>query len=261
MDLSTVPVPDVVSMTRTEAEIAIRRAGLSPELRFVESSRDVLWDRVLRQSPPPGGRAARGQRVRLLLVVRQAGEHAPGTEPMIGFEDTLPAAADAPPETAPAALALASATPPKSVPLSFGVPSVVGKTEGAARRMLREVGLGMKVVGRSYHDSVPRGCVIRQTPRPGQVPSADENVRVVISRGPRPASPPAAFVTIYAEPASCDVWVYPDDGPTAGKCPCTVRLSPGDHSLLLWDTTHLRQVEFTLRAEAGTGFSVRPRIH
>jgi hypothetical protein len=119
----------------------------------------------------------------------------------------------------------------------------------------------MKVVGRSYRDSAPVGRVLSQEPLPGEAPSADENVRVVISGGPQPASPPAAFVTIYAEPADCAVWVYADGGPTVGKCPCTVRLSPGDHSVLLWDTTHLRQVEITLHATAGAKFSIRPRVH
>jgi hypothetical protein len=70
-----------------------------------------------------------------------------------------------------------------------------------------------------------------------------------------------ATATIQADPSSCEVWVYVDGGAAVGKCPCTVRLSPGRHAITLWDTTHLKEIEFTVTAKAGTGFSVRRQVH
>ena len=183
MDLVTRPVPEVVSLTRREAEAAIRRAGLTPAVKLTESSEETLWERVLQQSPLGGMRAARGQEVRLLVAVRERGrDDSREVGPLITYEEALPQAAEAPPKPSPRQAAPKEAR----VATAFGVPRVTGKREREARRLLRAVGLGMRIASRPYSRSVPRGRVLRQDPAPGAAPPADENVRVVVSRGPRP---------------------------------------------------------------------------
>lgn len=317
-DLLTLPVPEVVSLTRSEAEAAIRRAGLSPAVRLTESSEEVLWDRVLQQSPLAGMRAARGQEVRLLVAVREQGEREKGP-PLIVYPEAQEEQGPGPRPTAPEE---------ERVALSFGTPQITGRSWVEARRMLRAVGLGREIAGKEFSDAVPRGYVLRQDPAAGEAPPADETVRVVlsygraarvprvmgrtraeaaallekaglravvarrwdqataetvvathpragtalprgervtlvVSRGPRPTEVTAteAALTIYATPSSCTVWVYVDGGSALGKCPCTVRLRPGQHIITLWDTTHLRELEFRVTAKAGSGFSVRKQVH
>ena len=177
MDLVTVPVPDVVGLPRAEAEAALHRAGLTPSRRTVESSNDTLWDRVLQQSPVAGRRAARGQKVAILLSVREGTRPtAEEVGPLVSYEEEEEAEAAPTPRARPAA-------EPAGLPFSIGVPRVTGKSEGSARRALRAVGLGLKIAKRRFSRTVPRGRVMRQYPRPGEAPPADENVRVVVSRG------------------------------------------------------------------------------
>jgi len=187
MDFATVPVPDVVGLPRAEAEAALRRAGLTPSLRTVESGNDTLWDRVLQQSPVAGMRAGRRQKVALLLAVRE------GTRPSAEEAGPLVSYPEAVAEAAPSPRARPAAEP-AGLPFSVGVPRVTGKSEGSARRALRAIGLGMRVAKRSFSRTVPRGRVMRQYPLPGEAPPADENVRVVVSLGR------AARVTEAARP-------------------------------------------------------------
>jgi serine/threonine-protein kinase len=79
-------------------------------------------------------------------------------------------------------------TPSLGPPL-VAVPDVTGKTLQAAERALHRSRLGIEVARREYHDRIPEGAVISQTPLGGQLQEG-EVVRVVVSRGHAPVRVP-----------------------------------------------------------------------
>jgi serine/threonine-protein kinase len=79
-------------------------------------------------------------------------------------------------------------TPSLGPPL-VAVPDVRGKSLKAAERLLEGSRLGIEVGKRQYHDRIPEGSVISQTPLGGQLQEG-EDVRVVVSRGHAPVRVP-----------------------------------------------------------------------
>jgi hypothetical protein len=179
-DLVTIKVPDVVAMTTTQAQEALSRAGLNWKLREVESTRRVVWDRVVRQVPRAGARAARREAVLLTVMV----EHA--SEPLSAVETRAALARD------PSLVPMRTPQPAKSRrtaqlggPIS-GVPDVTGMTLLQARRKLRPLGLDVAIAGRRYSTQTRRGRIVSQRPKAGGSAPANDEVRVVLSRGRRP---------------------------------------------------------------------------
>jgi beta-lactam-binding protein with PASTA domain len=140
------------------------------------------------------------------------------------------------------------------------VPRLAGLKEGAARSALREAGLGVAVVHRT-DDGAPAGHVIRSTPRAGSHVAPGSRITLVISSGPGRPLPDYGTLVVSTEPTSCQVWLYVDGGNTRGECPQTIRVSPGRHYVILWDTTHRVPLRLTVNVERGAVLKVHRRVH
>jgi eukaryotic-like serine/threonine-protein kinase len=65
------------------------------------------------------------------------------------------------------------------------VPEVTGLGEDAAVRQLEEAGFRPRIL-REYHETIPEGRVIEQSPDPGNEVEAGKQVRITVSRGKAP---------------------------------------------------------------------------
>jgi len=63
------------------------------------------------------------------------------------------------------------------------VPNLLGAAAPLAIERLKEYDLEGKIVGESYHPSIPKGAVIHQDPAPGARVKAKRTVRLTISQG------------------------------------------------------------------------------
>ena len=178
-DLVTIKVPDVVAMTTTQAQKVLSRAGLNWKLREVESTRRAVWDRVVRQVPRAGAHAAWRETVLLTVMVKHA------SQPLSAAETRAALARDPSlvPMRTPASAKSRQARWPGG-PIS-GVPDVTGMTLLQARRKLLRLGLEVVEAGRRYSTQTRRGRIVSQRPKAGGSAPANDQVRVVLSRGRR----------------------------------------------------------------------------
>ena len=100
----------------------------------------------------------------------------------------VPTIATAPVE--PTATAGIVATP---APGEVIVPDLVGMEQETARQTLARLGLGMSVVGETYHPTIPALSVVSQQVLAGQSIKRGESVGVVISQGPQLVTVPQAI--------------------------------------------------------------------
>jgi beta-lactam-binding protein with PASTA domain len=179
-DLVTIKVPDVVAMTTTQAQETLSRAGLKWKVLEVESTRRAMWDRVVRQLPRAGARAARREAVLLTVMVEYV------TQPLSAAETRAALARD--PSLVPVPRTRSSASGRAAWPGGpvNGMPDVTGMTLLQARRKLRPLGLDVAVAGRRYSTQTRRGRIVSQRPKGGGSAPASDEVRVVLSRGRRP---------------------------------------------------------------------------
>jgi beta-lactam-binding protein with PASTA domain len=137
------------------------------------------------------------------------------------------------------------------------VPSVTGLTQRVATERLRQSGLVVAVASRR-DGSMARGLAVGSTPSAGRTAEPGSRVTLIISAGrPRAPAPGYGTLSVSAEPAGCEVWVYVDGGDPRGTCPLTVRLAPGDHAVTLWDTSHEPGAQQDLRVEIADGASTK----
>jgi serine/threonine-protein kinase len=80
---------------------------------------------------------------------------------------------------------------------TVAVPALVGTEEKAAAAAATEAGLLMRVVERRTSDD-PAGLIIEQRPSPGSFLSEDDEIEVVVSRGP----PPVPLPDVTGQPAA-----------------------------------------------------------
>ncbi len=73
------------------------------------------------------------------------------------------------------------------------VPEMKGRATEAARGMLRDLGLGLRIEGKGFDPIIPPGGVISQQPETGQTVRIGSAVRVIISEGPETARMPSVL--------------------------------------------------------------------
>ena len=73
-------------------------------------------------------------------------------------------------------------TPPRP---EVRVPSLVGKEYNAARQLLSEQKLKIKILNRIYNSDYPAGYVVSQRPEAGQPKRINTEIEVVLSKGPQ----------------------------------------------------------------------------
>ncbi|HEX6699446.1 MAG TPA: PASTA domain-containing protein [Gaiellaceae bacterium] len=153
-----VAIPAVVGRTRDDAVAALKKAGLVAAVFSVPSTEQQGL--VVAQDPQPGGKAAKGSRVRL-----NVSQGAPQTTPT----PTTP--------TNTSGTTAAQAT-------TVTVPRLVGLKQLAAQRKLQALGLRVRTV---YVPSTkPQGTVVAQRPAPGATADRGARVRINVSNGPNP---------------------------------------------------------------------------
>jgi len=208
-----VPVPTIIGLTQTEAEVTLTAAGLSLTVSEQQFSETAPKDTVISSDPQPGGEVAEGGTVD--AVISQGPERyavpdvtgmspqaavteITGTKLVAGaqsevFDDTVApgSVAGTDPEIGAqvkpgTSISILISKGPKPVP----VPEIDGKRSSAAQAALTNIGL-VPSVTEKYSEKVPEGQVIKVTPKPGTVVNSGSTVELVVSKGPPPVEVPS----------------------------------------------------------------------
>jgi eukaryotic-like serine/threonine-protein kinase len=142
-----VPVPPVIGLTEADATTALRRVGLRIKIaRVAAREPDGV---VVAQNPTGSARAPKGSTVRLNISTGP---------PAGGSTQTVPTTEQA------------------------TVPDVVGETEAAAARILRNAGFTVRVVDRPVTDPTQDGLVVEQAPQAGTRVQGSTQVTIYVGR-------------------------------------------------------------------------------
>jgi serine/threonine-protein kinase len=202
--LAPIGVPDVVGLTRAEAQNVLAAAGLTLGATIDQPAATARIGTVIAQNPRVGVRVRRGTAVDLTVgtlssitvpsLTGQTQAEAIAALENAGLavgEITFVITGRAPVGTviAQSPLAGGALAPDDEVSLtvvrargSFTVPSVVGLTESAATSRLTAAGFSV-IVTREYSTTVDNGTVISQVPAAATRVGARGDVTIVVSRG------------------------------------------------------------------------------
>ena len=208
-----VAVPAVVGQTEAAATAALRRVGLRVNIARVPSESPA--GTVIAQRPQGGARAPKGSTVRLNVATRPQAGGSTQTVPttgeatvpnVVGLSDTdasarlqaagfrvssTPVSSTRPPGTvltqSPSAGNVATRGSTVRITVSAGrqvrtVSDVVGETEVAANRILRDAGFTVRVVDRPVTDPGRDGLVVEQDPRAGARVQGTTRVTIYVGR-------------------------------------------------------------------------------
>jgi len=204
-----VVVPNVVGKTLTEAERELRAAGLNSTIGVAEWNPLVPANVVIRQEPPAGRPVRMG---RMIAVVPSRGPELVEVPVLVGLslleaqialsangfilgQQTTAHHETVPPEQVitqnPRPGFLTERGVPIDIVVSLGravsevqTPLLIGLSEGEVILALREAGLSVQTpIMQEFHDTVPFGHVISQSPAPGTVLAPGDEVSIVVSRG------------------------------------------------------------------------------
>lgn len=200
-----VVVPPVIGQTEAAATAALRRVGLRVNIARVRSESPA--GTVIAQRPQGGARAPKGSTVRLNVATgRQEPTSDAGVPNVVGLRDTdadarlqaagfqvtsTPVSSTRPRGTvltqSPAGGSLAAPGSTVRITVSGGrqvrtVPNVVGETEAAADRILRDAGFTVRVVDRPVTDPAREGLVVEQDPRAGARVQGTTRVTIYVGR-------------------------------------------------------------------------------
>jgi|GEM_PF-1349304 len=199
--------PALAGKTRTEAETAIRAAGLAVGNVTSSCSNAVPVTRVISQSPAAGTEVSPGTAIDLVISTGPCPVTIPAVTGLVQTDaeaqittagltvgsvtrqcsDTVPAGqviSQNPAAGASVAPGSAVNLVISSGPCSVSVPGVVGLTQAAATTSLTAAGLTIGTVSQQCGDTVPAGQVISQNPAAGAPVSAGSAVNLVVASGP-----------------------------------------------------------------------------
>ena len=162
--VETLPVPDVVGTTSSEATATLRDAGFEANVVAVPSDRPP--GEVVAQNPAAGSEEPEGSTVRLNVAQEPA-------ETTTTATTTAPAATTSPPATT---------APPETAT----VPDVVGEELADAARAFDDEGL--KVSVQYVPSGEPQGRVVAQAQPAGTEREQGDTVQVNVSNGPNPTA-------------------------------------------------------------------------
>jgi len=204
-----VVVPNVVGQSLAEAERLLRGAGLTPTIGEAEFNADVPSNVVIRQLPPAGRPVRAGRLVELIPSRGPELVEVPELKGLSLLEAQLEISARGftlgqqtgeHHDTAPVEQVISQNPRPgfltqRGVPIDIVVslgravtevqtPLLIGLTEREVTVALREAGLTVKMpINQEFHDTVPFGQVISQSPLPGTPLAQGGEVAIVVSRG------------------------------------------------------------------------------
>jgi beta-lactam-binding protein with PASTA domain/predicted Ser/Thr protein kinase len=231
-------VPNVVNMTRAQAEKALKDEGLALGNIDRQASTDVPKGRIIQQDPQPGavidkggevdvvisngtpavvvpdvlGRdkeeartILEGRKLRVKMVRRNSDEDA-GT---VIDTDPRPATRVA----IDSVVTVYYSAGPKEIP------SVVGMQEDQARRTLRNAGFDVNVV---YDSQTPqqKGTVLKQSPTAGSTAKQGSTVTITVSSYEQPSASPTPTPTPTESP-SPTATPTPTESPSPTESPTT----------------------------------------
>ncbi len=237
--VTQVTVPKVTAMTQDNAARRLRQEGLNLGEVQREKSETVPRGRVISQDPTEGDVVDEGTQVDLVVsagkedvvvkfVVGMSKQEATRILRGLGLEvdyetrasteekDTVIATDPEAGETVPAGSTV-------TLVLSEGqvsVPSVVGRTEGEARSILRDAGFAVEV---GYDDSTPsqKGIVLRQDPSGSATAPQGATVTITVSRyeEPKPSKTPSPTSSPTAPSGGGSPTATPSGDATPGAAP------------------------------------------
>jgi len=279
---SGVTVPDIVGQPHEAASAALEELGLASSVAQRQPSASVAAGSVTQSWPAAGTVVQEGTVVCLALSTGPLGASTAPTSTAVPQVPDVTGRTDAEAKRLLRSAGLtyvigskrfSSSTPhgyvisqrprpgaevPRSktvqVALSLGrgvrVPDVLGKSNREASRLLADAGL--RVTTRHRHGEAEKDHVLSAVPAVGKTVAAGSSVTLVLSSGPA-----EGLLRVEAQPGDRDVWVYVDGGEPRGKCPLTMRLPAGEHSLVLWEPSGQKRVVVPVIVEAGRTLTVQ----
>ena len=234
-----VRVPDVIGLTEKEAREQIGDARLSPGQVTYEASNDADVDEVIDQNPV-GVYVAPGSTVDLTVstgrpmvevpfLVGQSADDAEAQLRELQLEPVLRERDDDAPENEVVELrpGAGQQVPEGSRVTVFysdgpeQVPSVVGRSEREARRILQQAGFTVETRDLNEETNEDPGTVIEQTPAAGETADRGATVYIFVTRYERPSETPSP--TESPSPTQTE---SPTDSPSPAESPTTGGTSP-----------------------------------
>lgn len=217
-----VAVPDIIGDPEADALALITGAGFVPGVISREWNSTVPTGRVISQNPASGTVMPPGTTVDFVVSLgpepvavpnvtgitqEQAQTALTGVGLKVGvitlrYSDTAPKGMVT--NQDPAAGVLVSPGTAVSLFVSNGpqpvpVPSIVGKTQTEAQRILAETGFGLGAITQMWSATVPSGTVISQEPLAGALAIPGSLVSFVVSKGPQPVNVPSVTGILIEE--------------------------------------------------------------
>lgn len=206
-------IPDVVGLSRVEAEAALVQAGLVAVVESESYSDIAPTGTVIEQDPAGGGSVAMGSYVALVVskgpafvaVPQLTGLEQSAAESAIlqagltigavleQFDSAIPAgmvinqwpqSGEVAAAGAPVSLIVSKGVPPVQVP------SLLGLDQSVAEWVIAVAGLVVGEISEEFDDDAPSGQVIGQAPPGGESVAPGTVVSLVISSGPEPVAVP-----------------------------------------------------------------------
>ena len=206
-----VVVPTLQGQMASTAQKKLLELGLQPKVTN-EDNADVPQDRVIRQDPPAGSKAGKGDVITLVVSGGLPRVSVPDIKDynVVDAVRTLTGAklkykvVEAFSSTA-AAKQITDVNPPPGtsvrqnstvvLTVSKGVkpiviPDLVGMTTAAARKRLQPLGLSLNVAQQTESDTIPANVIASQDPQPSSTAAPNSAVNVIVSTGASTISVP-----------------------------------------------------------------------
>ncbi|MDQ7825510.1 MAG: PASTA domain-containing protein [Candidatus Eremiobacteraeota bacterium] len=202
-----ITVPNIEGKNVTEANTLLRKFNLILKIDEEQYKENIPRDQIIRQNPPPGRSVRKGREVKAIvsmgpemisvpdltaMSLREATIELTNKRLLLGKVKTSKEKKDEPEQVldqnpAPGEKVRKGAsvqiTINKGVASRISTPNWEGKQLDQVREAVTKSELVMGRVRWVYHDYIPKGEIIRQTPQPGQLTGAETPVSFDVSAG------------------------------------------------------------------------------
>ena len=223
----TIEMIDITGMDFDEAQTKLKGMGLSLRQSGTEASDEYEEGQIISQDPQEGTQLKAGDTVEVVVcasaeeaevpsVVGDASEIAMQKISDAGFKASREFKYDSDVEAGK----VISQDPKGGTSLKKGetvtiyvsqgsetvkVPSLLGKTENAAKQALKDAGLNVGKVSQDYSNDYPAGQVMSQSTSSGKYLDKGDTVDLVVSRGPEDTTPIYGYKANISAPSNVTV--------------------------------------------------------
>jgi len=148
---SEIEVPDFSNQDLLSVLNTANKLGIYVEVIRTESNPQFPSQVVISQTPPPGSKLKKGNRVK--VVINQMGTTSSQQSKITETTETIT------------------------------VPDLRNFPVEEAEELIKNEGLKVGKISEVFHESVPRGCVISQSPPPGSKVSKGSAINLLVSKG------------------------------------------------------------------------------